>query len=103
MTRLATYTAGFSLFEITLSRGYGDELFREDLKSLYGKVVKQPISFLFMDAHVVEDAFLEYINNMLTVGMVPALIGDDEKEPLLQVCRAKAKEHGVFEPQLWNY
>ena len=31
VTRLATYTAGYKIFEITLSRGYGDTEFREDL------------------------------------------------------------------------
>ncbi len=39
------------------------------------------MTFLFTDAHVVSEGFLEYINNMLTVGMVPALFGDDEKDP----------------------
>jgi dynein heavy chain len=36
--------------------------------------------FLFTDNHVVEEGFLELINNMLTTGMVPALFSDDEKE-----------------------
>ena len=29
LTRLATYTAGYSLFEITLARGYGDAEFHQ--------------------------------------------------------------------------
>lgn len=36
--------------------------------------------FLFTDNHVVEEGFLELVNNMLTTGMVPALFSDDEKE-----------------------
>ena len=35
---LAAYTAGCEVFEITLSRGYGEEEFREDLRSLYNKL-----------------------------------------------------------------
>jgi dynein heavy chain len=31
----------------------------------------------------VQEGFLEYVNNILTVGMVPALFADDEKEPLM--------------------
>jgi dynein heavy chain len=103
MTRLATYTAGYKVFEITLSRGYGDTEFREDLRTFYTGVVKAPLSFLFMDCHVVDDGFLEYINNMLTVGMVPALFGDDEKEPLVGAVRAAAKEAGVQESGMWNF
>merc|ERR1719399_2754459 len=103
VTRLATYTAGYQIFEITLSRGYGDSEFREDLQTYYQGVVKAPLSFLFMDCHVVDDGFLEYINNMLTVGMVPALFGDDEKEPLMQVCRSAAKQEGIQESGMWIF
>ena len=38
LARLAAFAAGSEVFEITLSRGYGEEDFREDLKSLYQKL-----------------------------------------------------------------
>ena len=38
VSRLAAFTAGCEVFEITLSRGYGEEEFREDLKQLYHKL-----------------------------------------------------------------
>ena len=38
VSRLAAFAAGYELFEITLSRGYGEEEFREDLKQLYQKL-----------------------------------------------------------------
>src|SRR5690606_1151246 len=81
LTRLAAYTAGYSVFEITLSRGYNESNFREDLKALYEMlgIQNKKVVFLFTDAHVVNESFLEYINNMLTSGMVPALFEDDEK------------------------
>eukprot|EP00434_Breviolum_minutum_P025657 symbB.v1.2.022672.t1/scaffold1992.1/size93445/3 len=103
LTRLATFAAGYKLFEITLSRGYGDDQLREDLKALYTATIKQPMSFLFTDAHVVEEGFLEYINNILTVGMVPALFPDDEKEPLVGAIRARARGEGVSETGMWAY
>ena len=73
------------MFEIQLSRGYGEMEFREDLKTLYrmlGSENKKMV-FLFTDAHVAQEGFLELINNMLTSGMVPALFPDDEKEALI--------------------
>eukprot|EP00927_Polykrikos_kofoidii_P034569 TRINITY_DN29308_c0_g1_i1.p1 TRINITY_DN29308_c0_g1~~TRINITY_DN29308_c0_g1_i1.p1 ORF type:complete len:3708 (-),score=892.28 TRINITY_DN29308_c0_g1_i1:94-10965(-) len=103
LVRLGTFTAGYKLFEVTLSRGYGDEQLREDLKVLYTATIKQPMTFLFTDAHVVEEGFLEYINNILTVGMVPALFADDEKEPLLGVIRARARGEGTPETSMWAY
>ncbi|KAF4667711.1 Dynein heavy chain 10, axonemal [Perkinsus chesapeaki] len=103
LTKLATFTAGQTLYEITLCRGYGDSNLKDDLKALYQAAVKGPQTFLFTDANVVEEGFLEYINNMLTVGMVPALFADDEKESLVSSVRAKAKAEGVQESRMWNY
>lgn len=69
LTRLATFAAGYKLFTITLARGYGETEFREDLKSLYGMLGgSEPVTFLLTDAQIVDDSFLELINNMLTSG-----------------------------------
>lgn len=38
LARLAAFAAGYEVFEITLSRGYGEEELREDLKQLYHKL-----------------------------------------------------------------
>lgn len=62
------------VFEILLSRGYSENNFREDLKSLYLKlgIENKAMIFLFTDAHVAEEGFLELINNMLTSGTAKA-------------------------------
>ena len=85
LSRLAAYTSGCEVFEITLTRGYDDAAFREDLKKLYGMLGSddKKVVFLFTDAHVADEGFLELINNMLTSGMVPALYDDAEKEGLV--------------------
>lgn len=82
LTKLATFTACYDLFTINLIRNYREDNFREDLRSLYKEVLKRPKTFLFTDAHVVEEGFLELINNILTIGMVPALFPEEEKEGL---------------------
>lgn len=89
LTRIGSYTAGCQLFEITLSRGYGEEEFREDLKQLYDivGVKKKKATFLFTDSHVAEEGFLELVNNILTSGMVPALFADDEKDTIVNQVR----------------
>jgi dynein heavy chain len=84
LTRLATFTAGFDIFTINLVRGYKEDNFREDLRELYRSVLKKPKTFMFTDAHVVEEGFLELINNILTIGMVPALFPEEEKDGLAQ-------------------
>ncbi|EDQ84603.1 uncharacterized protein MONBRDRAFT_39235 [Monosiga brevicollis MX1] len=107
LTRLATFVAGYSLFEITLSRGYGEEELREDLKTLFNMVgvEKQPTTFLFTDAHVAEEGFLELINNILTSGMVPALYADDEKEAIIGSVRPEVQKAGLVPNRetCWNF
>jgi len=55
------------------------------LKTLYTKlgVENKAVVFLFTDAHVANEGFLELINNMLTSGMVPALFKEDEKDGMI--------------------
>ncbi len=99
LTRLSAFVSGAEVFEITLTRTYGETEFREDLKSLYQMLGLQnkPVAFLFTDAHVVNDGFLELLNNMLTSGMVPALFAEEEKPPLLDAVRAEVRAAGTGE------
>jgi dynein heavy chain, axonemal len=106
LTRLAAFTAGYSVYEITLSRGYGEPEFREHLKVLYSQLgLGKPTVFLFTDGHVVQEGFLELISNMLTSGQVPALYEDDEKDAVLSCVRDEASRLGLLKTRevLWKY
>ncbi|XP_028911199.1 dynein heavy chain 10, axonemal isoform X3 [Ornithorhynchus anatinus] len=107
LARLAAYTAGCEVFEIVLSRGYGENNFRDDLKNLYLKlgIENKTMIFLFTDAHVAEEGFLELINNMLTSGMVPALFQEDEKDSVLTQIEEEASRNGVglAKESIWQY
>jgi dynein heavy chain len=83
LTKLATFVAKFDLFTIKLMRGYKEPDFREDLRELYRNVLRRQKTFMFTDSHVQEEGFLELINNILTIGMVPSLFPEEEKESLL--------------------
>lgn len=105
LTKLATFTAGYDLFTISLVRGYKEMDFREDLRELYRIVLKKPQTFLFTDSHVAEEGFLELINNILTIGMVPALFPEEEKDGLIgpvdeEIRKQKLPETKEFR---WNY
>uniref|UniRef100_UPI0037E7F8F2 dynein axonemal heavy chain 10 n=1 Tax=Semicossyphus pulcher TaxID=241346 RepID=UPI0037E7F8F2 len=107
LTKLAAFTAGCEVFEITLSRGYSESNLRDDLKTLYLKlgIENKKTVFLFTDAHVAEEGFLELINNMLTSGIVPALFPDDEKESVLNQLRDEALKvgSGPSKESVWQY
>ncbi|GMH41526.1 hypothetical protein BSKO_09436 [Bryopsis sp. KO-2023] len=84
LSKIAAFTSGCEVFEITLSRGYDEVAFRDDLKKLYTMLGAEDkkVMFLFTDSHVADEGFLELINNMLTSGMVPALYDNSEKDAL---------------------
>ncbi|VEL10355.1 unnamed protein product [Protopolystoma xenopodis] len=107
LTRLAAYAAQCDVFEIRLSRGYGEREFREDIKAMYNRLGLENRStvFMFGDQHVVEESFLELVNNMLTSGMVPALFTDEEKEGIVEALRAEATTAGIPSTReaIWQY
>ncbi|XP_077015711.1 dynein axonemal heavy chain 10 isoform X3 [Tamandua tetradactyla] len=107
LARLAAFTAGYEVFEILLSRGYSENNFRDDLKNLYLKlgIENRMMIFLFTDAHVAEEGFLELVNNMLTSGIVPALFQEEEKESILSQISSEAVKQGIglAKESVWQY
>ncbi|GFH05930.1 uncharacterized protein HaLaN_00475, partial [Haematococcus lacustris] len=107
LSRLAAYTAGCVPFEITLTRGYDEIAFRDDLKKLYGMLGadNKKVMFLFTDAHVADEGFLELVNNMLTSGMVPALYDEGEKDTLINSVRPEVEKRGMLgtKESCWSY
>lgn len=47
-----------------------------------------------MLSQIAEEGFLEFINNILTIGMVPALFTDEEIDTIIGNCRNAAKDAG---------
>ncbi|XP_012272400.1 dynein heavy chain 10, axonemal [Orussus abietinus] len=105
--RLAAFAAACEIFEITPTRGYNDLSFREDMKKLYNLVGVEDkrITFLFTAAHIVDESFLELVNNMLMTGVVPSLFTDEEKDAVVNSCRNSAKEagYGITKENVWAY
>lgn len=52
IARLAAFAAGCEVFEITLSRGYNESSFKDDLKILFNNLMTTPTIFLFSSAQV---------------------------------------------------
>ncbi len=52
LSKLSAFTAKYKLFQITLTRGYKEKEFREDLKQLFEQLCSGPVLFLVTDAHV---------------------------------------------------
>lgn len=57
-------------------------------------VENKKLVFLFSAAQIAEEGFLEFINNILTIGIMPALFSDEDKEAMVGQCRNAARDAG---------
>ncbi|GJQ70897.1 hypothetical protein Trydic_g814 [Trypoxylus dichotomus] len=99
LTKLASHLNGYKCSQIELTRNYDHSYFFEDLRKMYSNAgaKNEDTVFLFTDTQIVQEEFLEDINNMLNSGEVPNLFEADELEKVIIACRPAAKENGIAE------
>jgi len=76
LTELATFIATFNIEVIEMPKGYNMIAWREDMVKkifLACGVESTPLVFMFSDTQIINEAFLEDINNILNNGEIPNL------------------------------
>ena len=87
LTKIASFIARYDLWGIKITSKFEEKHFREQLQELFRRFIPQQemrkITFLFTDEQVLDEGFLELINNILTTGIVPAIFEKAEKNQII--------------------
>jgi len=80
LTRLAAFCAAQSCFQITISKTYNFNSLLDDIRVMYKACGSQgqKTTFIFTEAEIKEESFLEVINSILSTGEVANLIPKEE-------------------------
>jgi len=110
LTRLASFICGCFTFQIVITKTYSTNNLFEDIKLLYktAGIKGRPVCFIFTDAEVKDEGFLEYINQILSTGEVSGLFAKDEVDAIIGDMRPVAKKEagkGFIDTadNLWRY
>ncbi|XP_011500273.1 PREDICTED: dynein heavy chain 7, axonemal-like [Ceratosolen solmsi marchali] len=89
LTRLASHICDYEIYQIELTKTYGQYDWHEDIKKIQIKTTATEChsTFLFTDSQIKEESFLEDINNMLNTGEVPNLFSNEEKAEICERMR----------------
>lgn len=94
LAKLATFLAKYELWTIKITSRFEEKHFKEQLVELFKKFDSTepvtPVVFLFTDEQVLDEGFMELINNILTTGIVPAIFEKADKDAIIEKWKSEA-------------
>ena len=99
LCKLATFITSYKLKQIEITRGYGINEWRDNMKEILmlAGAYNKPTVFLFSDTQIITDIFLEDINNILNSGEIANLYQPDDIEKIIGLVRPLLKDSGIID------
>ena len=96
LTRLAAHIMEYDVKQIELSKNYGKNEWRDDIKAILKNAGGKGnhTVFLFTDSQIKDESFVEDINTLLNSGEVPNLYAPDEKAEIMELVRPMSRTEG---------
>jgi len=84
-------------FQIEITKSYCEKDWHENIKDLLKMCAldNRKVQFLFSDTQIVQESFLEDINNLLNSGEIPNLFLPDEKVIIIDELTDRAKQEKI--------
>ena len=97
VTRVACHIGEMQFYQLEIGRGYNHASFLEDLKNmmLVTGVEGKPLAFVLLDTQIIDESFLEDVNNVLNTGEVPNLFAMDEYNKICEDLRPELSKMGI--------
>lgn len=105
LTRLAAFMYEYQFKQIEIKKNYGMKEFNEFTKELMmdSGVMGKDIAFTLTDSQIIDESFLEDINNVLNTGEVPNLMLLEDKDYICQELPNQIRIEGSQEAVLQEF
>jgi len=96
-TRMACHMSETRVYQIEMVRGYNHLSFIENLKEImiFAGVEGKQLAFVLVDSQIVDESFLEDVNNILNTGQVPNMFPPEEYNKICEDLRPEMKKFGI--------
>jgi dynein heavy chain len=99
LIRLSTYMRQMEFTQIELTKGFNLDSFKEYVKGLMkmAGIEGQGISFVMTDTQIIDESFIENLNNLLNTGEIPNLMLPEDKDEITNGVRPVCVERKIVD------